>query len=191
VAPYTLPIPKGWDVERFLIPVSFAPEIKYQGVEDIRFSPGWGNVQSDAYWTYAFLWYLENKPVINAKITARNLTVYYTGLVKSNAEPRKIPAEKLLPVKTAIKKIKTATGDLKTFSGTIYMLDYMQQKPIRLYCMVHLRVCSEQHKTFLFNEISPMCNVLILVDFFLRYPQWDKITVFCYLIKLHHFCFIS
>jgi hypothetical protein len=39
-APYTLPLPKDWTIERFLIPISFAPEIPYTGVEDIRFSPG-------------------------------------------------------------------------------------------------------------------------------------------------------
>ena len=40
-APYVLHTIKGWDVERFLIPISFAPTIPYKGVEDIRFTPGW------------------------------------------------------------------------------------------------------------------------------------------------------
>ena len=40
-APYDLPIPKDWGIERFLIPISFAPQISYKGVEDIRFTPGW------------------------------------------------------------------------------------------------------------------------------------------------------
>ena len=58
-APYELPVPKGWTIERFLIPISFAPQISYTGVEDIRFAPGWANAGSDEYWTYAFLWWLE------------------------------------------------------------------------------------------------------------------------------------
>ena len=154
-APYTLNFPKGWDVERFLIPIEFAPQILYKGVEDIRFTPGWGNVKTDEYWTYTFLWFLDDKSKINAKIVENNLKAYYTGLVERNIVPRKIPADKLVTVKTEIKKVKTDKGDLKTFRGTIYILDYMEQKPITLNCIVHLKSCSGQNKTFIFNEISP------------------------------------
>lgn len=154
-APYTLSIPKGWDVERFLIPIEFAPQIPYKGVEDLRFTPGWGNAKSDEYWTYAFLWYLEDTPKTNPKIIEKNLKAYYTGLVGRNIESRKIPTEKIFPVKTSIKKVKTIKGDLKTFSGTIYMLDYMEQKPIILNCIVHLKPCAGQSNGFIFYEISP------------------------------------
>lgn len=154
-APYTLGFTKGWDVERFLLPASFAPQIKYKGVEDIRFAPGWGKSSSGEYWSYAFLWYLNGHINTNANIVEKNLTAYYTGLVASNIEPRKIATEKLVAVKTAIKKVKTVTGDLKTFSGTVYMLDYMEQQPITLNCIVHLKSCAGQNKTFIFNEISP------------------------------------
>ena len=81
-APYHLPIPKGWTIERFLIPISFAPQISYKGVEDIRFTPGWGDIKSEEYWTYAFLWYLDGSPKTDANIIAANLKAYYTGLVK-------------------------------------------------------------------------------------------------------------
>jgi len=155
MAPYTLNIPKGWDVERFLIPIEFAPQIPYKGVEDIRFTPGWGNAKSDEYWSYAFLWYLDGSPETTAEIVATNLKAYYTGLVGRNVEPRKIPANKLVSIKTAVKQVKTDKGDIKTFRGTVYMLDYMEQQPITLYCIVHLKSCPGQNKTFIFNEISP------------------------------------
>ena len=155
VAPYTFTFPKGWDYERFLIPIEFAPQISYKGIEDIRFTPGWGKVKTDEYWTYAFLWYLDDTPKTNAKIVENNLKAYYTGLVGRNIVSRKIPADKLVTVKTEIKKVKTDKGDLKTFNGTIYMLDYMEQKPITLNCIVHLKSCAGQNKTFIFNEISP------------------------------------
>lgn len=147
-APYTLNFPKGWEVERFLIPIEFAPQILYKGVEDIRFAPSWGNVKSDEYWTYAFLWYLDDKVKTNVKIVEKNLKAYYTGLVGRNIVSRKIAADKLVPV-------KTDKGDSKTFRGTIYMLDYMEQKSITLNCIVHVKFCTQQNKTFIFNEISP------------------------------------
>jgi len=36
-APYSLSM-DGWEIERFLIPIQFAPGIKFSGVEDVRFT---------------------------------------------------------------------------------------------------------------------------------------------------------
>lgn len=154
-APYQLSIPTDWDIERFVIPIEFAPQIKYSGVEDIRFAPGWGNVKSNEYWTYAFLWYLHGSYKINKNIIENNLRAYYTGLVGRNIEPRKIPASKVIPVKTIVKQVTTSEGDLKTFNGMIEMLDYMEQRPITLNCIIHTRKYKEKDKTFVFYELSP------------------------------------
>src|SRR5688500_9578120 len=128
-APYSLAT-DGWEIERFLIPIEFAPGIKYKGVEDVRFTKGWGDSTSNEYWSYAFLWYLDGKVTINEKDIERNIATYYDGLIGSNVEPRKIPAAMIKPTKVSVRRIQTTKGDLSTFSGTIEMLDYMQQKPI-------------------------------------------------------------
>src|SRR4030095_1063466 len=154
-APYFLPLPKDWTIERFLIPISFAPQIPYKGVEDIRFTPGWAKVNSDEYWTYAFLWYLDAPPKMDAKIIAENLKAYYTGLFKSNTDSTRASTEKLIPVPTSFKKVATDKGDLETYTGTIQMVDYMQRKPITLNCIVHMKSCTEENKTILFYELSP------------------------------------
>ena len=153
-APYSLPM-DGWGIERFLIPIEFAPGIKYSGVEDVRFTKGWGEATSNEYWSYAFLWYLDGKPVINERDVEKNLAMYYDGLIGRNVEPRKIPAALVKPTKVTVKKIATHKGDLSTFAGTIDMLDYMQQKPVTLNCIVHQKLCDGQNKTFVFHEISP------------------------------------
>jgi hypothetical protein len=152
-APYTLPVPDGWTIERFLVPIGFAPQIPYSGIEDIRFPPGWGKASSDAYWSYAFLWYLDGNVKTDFKIIERNLKSYYTGLIAVNG--RKIPPEKIVPVVTSFREVRNETGDLNTYSGTIEMLDYMTQKPIVLNCKVHIRYSEEEKKTFLFYELSP------------------------------------
>jgi hypothetical protein len=54
-APYTLPVPKDWTIERFPIPIIFAPQMPYKGIEEISFTPGWGKINSEEYWSYAFL----------------------------------------------------------------------------------------------------------------------------------------
>ncbi|MBC7875211.1 MAG: hypothetical protein H7Y01_14500 [Ferruginibacter sp.] len=154
-APYHLPIPKDWTIERFLIPISFAPQITYKGVEDIRFTPGWGKVQSEEYWTYAFLWYLDGSHKTTAKKIATNLKAYYTGLIGVNTDKTKLPPSKLIPVTTSFKKERAGKDDLATYTGTIEMIDFMQREPILLYCIVHLRSCTEENKTIFFYELSP------------------------------------
>jgi hypothetical protein len=153
-APYSLSV-DGWGIERFLIPIEFAPGIKYSGVEDVRFTKGWGESTSNEYWSYAFLWYLDGKPVINERDIEKNLAMYYDGLIGQNVEPRKIPPALVKPTKVTVKKIATQKGDQSTYSGTIDMLDYMQQKPVTLNCIVHQKLCDGQNKTFVFHEISP------------------------------------
>lgn len=154
-APYNLPIPKDWTIERFVIPISFAPQIPYKGVEDIRFAPGWAKVNSDEYWTYAFLWYLDGRPKMDAKIIEENLKAYYTGLLKLNTDSGTAASEKPMPVKTSFKKITTAKGDLETYTGSIEMRDYMQRKPIVLNGIVHFKFCEEENKTIIFYQLSP------------------------------------
>jgi len=155
IAPYFLDTLKGWDVERFLIPISFAPSIPYKGVEDIRFSPGWSKKTTSEYWSYAFLWFLDGAPIFDAKTIENNLKIYYTGLIKVNRDSSKI-ADKLFPVTSSIKSRSTENGDLKTFEGSVYMLDYMSLTPITLNFIIHIRSCPGKDKTFVFHEISPM-----------------------------------
>ncbi|HUS01983.1 MAG TPA: hypothetical protein VMY77_09665 [Chitinophagaceae bacterium] len=152
---YTLPFPQGWKTELFSLPVKFAPAIAYKGVEDIRFAPGWEKATSNEYWTYCFLWCLEDSIHIDAKIIEKNLEAYYTGLIGSNVQQNKISSNSIIQTETSFDKAATANGDLETFTGTIRMLDYMKQEPITLNCMVHLTSCPQQSNTYLFHEISP------------------------------------
>ena len=154
-APYVLDTIKGWGIERFLIPIGFAPSIPYKGVEDIRFTPGWSKRTTNEYWSYAFLWYLDGAPVFDARTIENNLKAYYTGLIKVNTDSTKI-ADKLFPVTSSINSRNTEKGDLKTFEGSVNMLDYMSQQPITLNFVIHIRTCAGKDKTFVFHEISPM-----------------------------------
>jgi hypothetical protein len=154
-APYDLIIPWNWDVEHFSLPPDFASQIIYKGVEDLRFTPGWGDSTSEEHWSYAYLWWLDGNPKIDAVKLQENLKTYYTGLVGRNIISRKIPANKLVPVNVTIKKIKTTPDDIETYSGEIHMLDYMTQRPIILNTLIHKKNCELQKHTAVFVEISP------------------------------------
>ena len=152
-APYHLSSPANWGIERFPIPIGFVPQISYTGVEDIRFTPGWAKATSDEYWSYAFLWYLDGEVNMDAKIIESNLQQYYSGLIAANGS--NIPKEKLIPVVTSFKEAAKDSNDLKTYIGTISMLNYMTQQAIVLNCKVHVKFCVGETKTFIFYELSP------------------------------------
>jgi hypothetical protein len=154
-APYKFDTPKGWRSERIPFPISFAPQVAYTGLEDLRFTAGWGDPTSDEYWSYVFLWWLEGSPVINADVLEANLQAYYTGLAADNVTKRNIPANKWMPAYTTIQKIKEAPGDIGTYNGTISILDYMVQQPLILNCLIHVKKCASQNHTVVLFEIAP------------------------------------
>lgn len=153
-APYSFPAPKNWNVERFLVPPSFAPSISYKGVEDIRFTPGWAKSGSDEYWSYVFLWYLDGKPVLTAAGLEKDMKAYYTGLIEVNSDSARLASEPPISVHTKF-KLDQSSGAQSSFTGTVTMLDYMTRKPITLNCRVHSRSCKETGKEFVFFELSP------------------------------------
>lgn len=147
--PYYLSSPANWGVERFPIPIGFAPQIPYKGMEDIRFTPGWAKVASDEYWSYAFLWYLDGEVKMDANIIESNLKQYYSGLITANGS--NVPS----PIITTFKEVAADSNDFKTYLGTISLFDYMAKQPLLLHCKVHVKSCVGETKTFVFYELSP------------------------------------
>ncbi len=166
VPTYYLPAPTGWDIERFLLPPDFAPQMSYTGIEDIRFMPGWGKPASEEHWAYSFLWWLKGKPKIDAAVLQISLHDYYTGLVTRNIISRNIPSEKQVSVVVAVKKIKPVLTDLETYSGTVKMLDYHTQEPIVLNCLIHVKDSNGTNHTAVYFEVSPQL---------LTHPVWKKL----------------
>lgn len=153
-APYALPIPKGWSIERFLLPPAFAPQIKYKGVEDIRFTPGWGNSKTNDYWSYAFLWYLDDKYKISKKTIEADLEAYYNGLLKENTDSTKALTEAQMPAVVKLKQSVTE-GHETLYSGEIIMRDFLSRQRIILNAKVHLSFCPDAERTILYFELSP------------------------------------
>jgi hypothetical protein len=153
IPPYTLSIPKGWGVERFSLPASFASAMTFKGVEELRFTPGWGDSTSNDYWSYAYLWWLNGDQAVDVLGVQKNMQALYTGLVVRNIVSRRIPEDKQLATKVAVQKTETCATDVQTFRGHVNMLDYMTQKPMMLNLIVHVKKCSSN--TAVIVEVSP------------------------------------
>lgn len=158
----------GWGIERFPIPIDFAPKIPYKGVEDVRFTTGWSKPESDEYWSYAFLWYVEGIQGLEARTIENNLSMYFDGLVNRNIEKRALPKELTKKTKAQFKKLSRPEGeDESTFVGTIQMVDYMGKKPMTLHATVHLKKCVGTDHTIIFHQFSPQDRTA---------PVWTKLN---------------
>ncbi|MCH9034286.1 MAG: hypothetical protein IID42_07255 [Planctomycetes bacterium] len=78
--------PPDWRFERIDFPLPFAPELKYDGFEELRFAPGMFNAKSDTYFTYIFAMKLTSKAVLDAPGLKSLLETYFRGLCKAVSE---------------------------------------------------------------------------------------------------------
>lgn len=81
--PFSWPVPDGWRSETIPFPLEFAPEIRLRGIEELRFSPGMFEPGRDDFFTYAFVWWLEGDPPLDAASLSRDLELYFEGLSRA------------------------------------------------------------------------------------------------------------
>ena len=72
--------PEGWRYERLEFPLSFAPELDYEGFEELRFAPGMFVADSDSYFSYTLAIRLEGDHRVDRELVAGFLASYYRGL---------------------------------------------------------------------------------------------------------------
>lgn len=82
--------PAGWSFERFNLPPVFATSFPYNGIEELRFSPGMFNKDAPDYFTYAFAARLTNRTSISKDEIKNYLLDYFKGLCSSTAKERKL-----------------------------------------------------------------------------------------------------
>jgi len=151
-AGYSLPLPEKWKSETIPFPIDFAPSIPYQGMEEIRFTPDWGNAGTNDYWSYTFLWFVDGTPPLNADLLNKYLTIYFDGLYHSNNTSS---PDSTGFTKTDISNASTAAGDDQTYSGKIKTLNFLTKKKITFYINIHVQPHADAKETAIFFEISP------------------------------------
>ena len=70
-----------WGKEFFHFPLHFAPEIPFEGVEEVVFPKNWIKPDSADFWSYVFVWELDNKKEITPGELERTLKRYFDGLM--------------------------------------------------------------------------------------------------------------
>ena len=74
-----------WRSEVLEFPLIFARDLEYEGEEHIRFAPGWGEIDSEDYFSYVFLWMIKENPNLNSSKLESILNIYFDGLMNTGA----------------------------------------------------------------------------------------------------------
>ncbi|MFP6738045.1 MAG: hypothetical protein VCD34_04815, partial [Planctomycetota bacterium] len=75
-----LEAPAAWRGETISLPPGFAPGMKLQGLEKIRFAPGMFKPESENFFSYVFVFRLGPKQDLSLKTVESEILVYYRGL---------------------------------------------------------------------------------------------------------------
>lgn len=77
-------IPVGWKTEVIPFPLDYAPEIAYQGLEELVFLPGMYKADDEQFFSFAFSWKIDTEvEYLNISQLKQDLTAYYVGLNKA------------------------------------------------------------------------------------------------------------
>ena len=110
--PVILKQPANWQLERFSLPPIFAPAIKYNGVEELRFSPGMFKKDTIGYFTYAFVIRLDNTENISQPEIKNYLLEYFKGLCSKTASDRKQNPVDTSAINVSIERKKVAGKEI-------------------------------------------------------------------------------
>jgi hypothetical protein len=133
-APSTWPVPSGWKSEVIPFPLDFAPSLTHRGVEELRFPPGMFDPAAPGYWSYAFVWRLDDAAQLDARALGDEVTVYFRGLVAAVDDKHRIADRDAITA--------TATADGSRFRLRVHTFDaFKTAQPIELDGWAERRTC--------------------------------------------------
>ena len=126
--PYQVPAPEGWGKETIQLPPSFAPDMTWQGTEELRFAPYFMKADSATFFSYALLFWLPENQKTDAKTMESELLVYYRGLARAVSEDKKqdvdVKTFTMTVKESATKLAKRASGeDATAFVGELKWIE--------------------------------------------------------------------
>ena len=140
-----------WGKEMFPFPISFAKNIDYEGIAEVRFPPkGWRTPDHTFFWSYTYAWSID----VDRKITAAELTSdlekYFDGL--NNVTDTNNLDQKATATINKMKRKKSTTF----FKGAVDTYDHFAtNKRIVLIVLIESHYCKKGKKTVLLFKFSP------------------------------------
>ncbi|MCP4156888.1 MAG: hypothetical protein GY757_54755 [bacterium] len=119
--PVILKAPTDWRFERMDFPISFAPELKYTGFEELRFAPGMFENKSPGYFSYIFVIVLENTAPGDVELTDF-LLKYYKGLCSLVARQKKMAID-LSKFSVKVEKLENKASETSLYACKLAIID--------------------------------------------------------------------
>ena len=134
--------------------MSFAPELKYDGFEELRFSPGMFDAKSETYFTYIFAMKITNDVSFDAKLLKSFLETYFRGLCRTVAEGTEFNID-VSKIVATVQEDHYEAQDSKHFTVALDSYDpFVTGKPLKLRLEI-LVVEKDENGHRIFAAVSP------------------------------------
>ena len=148
------PQPIRWRTETIPFPLDFAPDIQHRGIVEVRFSPGFKDPAAEGFWSYAFVWWLQDDVPLTRELLADELTRYYFGLSKAVAGDKNVIRADAF--KADLTDEVTTAPYSSAYRGIIDSFEpFKTGKPIRLTVRIRVGKCEAAKRRFVLVEASP------------------------------------
>ncbi len=140
-----------WRSEVLEFPLIFAGDLDYEGEEHIRFAPGWGETNSEDYFSYVFLWILEEDPMINEAALENIMNIYFDGLMNTGAITNFSFFKDIPVTESSMQKIED-----DRYKGSIKLYDeFFAKDMITLRANIKYEYCNATKKHLVWFYLSP------------------------------------
>ena len=156
--PYTFTAPESWRKEVVTFPLSFAPELDYEGHGDVRFAPGMFTTGAEDFWTYSFVWWLPLDTEITPARLSVDMNTYFSGLANIIMKSREqdVPDHNASAHFQISDNPHVSTSRSMSLEGRVETLDaFATQKPVALNAKAELIPCLAQDRIALIFGFSP------------------------------------
>ncbi|MBL9153095.1 MAG: hypothetical protein JNK37_11435 [Verrucomicrobiales bacterium] len=137
-----------WKGERIPLPPSFAPDLGWKGVEEIRFAPGMFEADAPDFFSYVLVFSLQPGSAIAEADLERELLTYYRGLSAAVMRGRQQtvdtrPFTVALGPQAKAESPPAAAPDVTAYTGTLRWIEpFATQRDQTL----HLEIHTWQHR---------------------------------------------
>lgn len=151
--PFFLPLPEGWHSETLAFPLGFAPDLPYRGLEELRFAPGMFDISTTEFWTYAFVWWINEDASVAPADLAASLKIYFAGLSTQVANQRGIDLTRA-QYEVELLGVESSTGSDMVGQATTFDA-FVTGKNLVLYVRARVVPCPDTGMVAVIFDISP------------------------------------
>ena len=154
--PLILARPADWRFEQFTLPPEFAPAVKYKGLEELRFSPGWGDKNATDYFTLIFGIRFDDTKSVSQEDIKNYLLTYFRGLCDFTVKARKLSPVDTSAIKVTFERQKKQIGD-RIYNVTLNMFGvFTDGAPITLNMEIKVSEDPDHQRVYLHIIASPL-----------------------------------